>query len=100
MAVEILPLLEEEARKRQGHGLTAPGKTLREKILQWKKGKSRDQAAEIRLLAEAKLGELLETKLEHGGDRKSENQGNNGVTLKNIGITKMDSSRLIPCFCC
>jgi hypothetical protein len=32
MTVEILPLLEEEARKRQGHGLTAPGKTLREKI--------------------------------------------------------------------
>ena len=30
--VEILPLLEDEARERQGHGMTAPGVTLMEII--------------------------------------------------------------------
>ena len=45
---EIEPYLEEEARKRQAHGQTAPGRTLAEKIPQpFRKPQARDKAAEI-----------------------------------------------------
>ena len=53
---------------------------------------TQNQAAEIRLRAERRVGEMLAAMELHGGDRKSKSQD---VTLKldSIGITKMQSSR-------
>ena len=47
-AVEILPALEAEARERQSHGETAPGKSLPQKIAGASlEGEAREQAARI-----------------------------------------------------
>ena len=51
------------------------------------------KAGELRLMAEARLGELSSQQIKHGGDRRSKNQGNINVTLKDIGLSKMDSQR-------
>jgi N6-adenosine-specific RNA methylase IME4 len=47
VAVDMLPMLEAEARERQAHGQTAPGKTLTEKFQQASSGMAAAQAAEI-----------------------------------------------------
>jgi N6-adenosine-specific RNA methylase IME4 len=47
IATEIKPALEEEARKRQAHGMTAPGKTLVEQIPEASDGRARDKAGEV-----------------------------------------------------
>lgn len=47
LAVDLLPELEAEAKARQAHGSTAPGKTLVEKVPQASEGKARDRAAEL-----------------------------------------------------
>lgn len=47
VALDILPMLEDEARERQGHGKTAPGKTLVEIIPEALSGNSRDHAAAV-----------------------------------------------------
>lgn len=47
LAVDVLPMLEEEARERQAHGQTAPGKTVPEIIPEASKGEARDHAAEM-----------------------------------------------------
>ena len=44
IALDVLPLLEEEARKRQAHGQTAPGKTLPQNLAE-ASGEAREQAA-------------------------------------------------------
>jgi N6-adenosine-specific RNA methylase IME4 len=46
IALDVLPLLEEEARERQGHGQTAPGKTLSQRIDQ-ASGRAAEQAAAL-----------------------------------------------------
>ena len=46
-ATELKPLLEEEARKRQAHGMTAPGTTLQELIPEGEQGQARDKAGEL-----------------------------------------------------
>lgn len=46
VAAELLPMLAAEARKRQGHGLTAPGKTLKENLPE-ASGQARDKAGEM-----------------------------------------------------
>jgi len=45
-------------------------------------------AAEVKLRAERRMGELLEDGIQRGGDPKS-----HGVTLADLGIAKMESSR-------
>jgi N6-adenosine-specific RNA methylase IME4 len=47
IATEIRPALEEEARKRQAHGMTAPGKTLVELVPEASDGSSSDKAGEV-----------------------------------------------------
>ena len=47
IATELKPLLEEEARKRQAHGMTAPGTTLVEQIPEANKGAARDKAVKL-----------------------------------------------------
>jgi N6-adenosine-specific RNA methylase IME4 len=48
IATEIKPALEEEARQRQAHGMTAPGKTLSEQVHEpITKGRSDDKAGEV-----------------------------------------------------
>ena len=59
IATEVLPMLEEEARKRQAHGMTAPGRTLTELIPKAFKGEARNIAGEMlgvtgRYITEAK----------------------------------------------
>lgn len=49
--------------------------------------------AEVRLVAEARLGEILKKDLQHGGDRKSQNQPDNRVRLKDLGFSEKESSR-------
>ena len=51
-----------------------------------------NRCAEIEIRAERKAGEMLSETVEHGGDRKSESSSH-AVTLKNLGIGRMDSSR-------
>lgn len=45
-------------------------------------------AAEVKLRAERRMGELLQDGVKQGGDPKS-----HGVTLADLGVTKMESSR-------
>jgi len=47
ISVEMLPMLEAEARARQAHGQTAPGRTLPQIIAEAFKGEARAQAAKI-----------------------------------------------------
>lgn len=47
LAVDLLPELEAEAKERQAHGSTAPGKALVEKVPQASQPKARDRAAEL-----------------------------------------------------
>lgn len=47
IAAKALPLLEEEARKRQAHGKTAPGRTLPANLPEASKGEARDKAAKL-----------------------------------------------------
>lgn len=47
VAAELVPMLAEEARKRQGHGLTAPGKTLSANLREASDGKAADKAGEL-----------------------------------------------------
>ncbi|MGE5446425.1 MAG: hypothetical protein ACM3SR_17820 [Ignavibacteriales bacterium] len=47
VATELLPFYEEEARKRQAHGLTAPGKTLTQKLR--KRQKAKQENTRLRL---------------------------------------------------
>lgn len=47
IALDILPMLEVEAKERKAHGLTAPGKTLTQKIAEASEGESTQQAAEL-----------------------------------------------------
>ena len=47
-----------------------------------------NHAAELKLRAERKLGELLDGTIQHGGDPKSHD-----VTLENLGVAKIQSSR-------
>lgn len=49
-------------------------------------------AAEIKLRAERKAGEMLAVMDNHGGDRRSESRSQ-AVTLNDLGIDKMQSSR-------
>ena len=49
-------------------------------------------ASDLRLSAERKAGEMLAAMENHGGDRKSESRSQS-VTLNDLGITKMQSSR-------
>jgi len=49
-----------------------------------------NQVAEIKLRAERRIGECLKTEIKHGGDRKSSSPD---VTLKDLGIERMQSSR-------
>ena len=50
------------------------------------------KAEEIKLRAERRAGELLKNEIQCGGDRKTESRSQ-PVTLKNIGITKNQSSK-------
>ena len=47
VALDLMPILEKEARARQAHGGTAPGKTLKGKIPGALSGQARDQAAKV-----------------------------------------------------
>lgn len=47
VAAELVPMLADEARKRQGHGLTAPGKTLSANLREASDGKAADKAGEL-----------------------------------------------------
>lgn len=49
-------------------------------------------AAELKLRAERRLGELLAELVQHGGDRKTESTSH-GARLKDMGLTWSDSSR-------
>ena len=49
-------------------------------------------AAEIKIRAERKCGELLGVDIQHGGDRKSGSRSHD-VTLNDIGLSRMQSSR-------
>ena len=47
LATDVLPMLEVEARERQGHGQTAPGKTLSQRIDEAFDGRATEQAAAL-----------------------------------------------------
>jgi len=50
-------------------------------------------AVRVYILARMKTTELIQPHVQQGGDRKSENQGNNVVTLIDFGFTKMQWNR-------
>ena len=45
LAVSLKPMFEKQAKERQAHGQTAPGKTLKADLPEVSKGQARDQAA-------------------------------------------------------
>lgn len=47
VAVKMLPMLEAEAKERQGHGMTAPGKTLDQKIGEASADERKPQSAKV-----------------------------------------------------
>jgi hypothetical protein len=51
-----------------------------------------NRAGEVKLRCERRAGEILRTLLVHGGNRKSK-LGDSNVTLKQLGLTKAQSSR-------
>lgn len=50
------------------------------------------QAAELKIRAERKLGELIPTQFQHGGDRKTASRSH-GATLTDVGIEKTAAHR-------
>lgn len=53
-----------------------------------------NRCTELRLRARRKAGEMLRQQENRGGDRKSKKPKSQPVTLKSMGIDKMESSRL------
>lgn len=74
-AVEMLPMFEAEAKARQAHGQTAPGKTLVEKLPPASEGKARDQVGKIVGVSGKTVSEAKKIKAENPEKYKAVQSG-------------------------
>jgi len=88
VAVEFLPALEEEGRKRQGHGLTAPGQPAPERLCSGEHKRSREIAAEICGVAHAQIGRAKRVKRDAPDDFERIRRGEISIGAAHSKLTK------------